>query len=209
MKHVLDYKKYPEFSRTWCLIKTIEEEGGALFTNDPKDSGGATKFGITQRFATENGYEGSVENLTLDEAVELGKKGVWDKMKLDLIHEISPAVAYMLYDAGYNCGWKRAGRWFQEWLTVNNNEGTYYPDIKPDGWVGNKTKAAYVAYINKRGSERAIQNLVWSFLGQQLTHYKTCALNNPKNERFVWGWTNRVDNTFQLICDETIIYLKN
>lgn len=206
-KEIIDHTQYIKYSAVWTMVKTIEEEGGSIFTNDPKDSGGPTKYGITQRFAEENGYVGSVEFLTLDEAIALGKKGVWDKLCLDSIFAISPPIAYMLYDAGYNCGWKRAGRWLQEWLTVNNNGGVYYKDIKTDGWIGDKTIKAFEAYLDKR-SDAGIQNLVWSFLGQQSTHYKICAINNPKNERFIWGWTNRVNTTFGIICKDTIKFLK-
>lgn len=207
MHNELNYHKYPEFSLEWCLLKTIEEEGGAIFTNDEKDSGGPTKYGITQRFAEEHGYKGSVEFLTLDEAIVLGKKGVWDKMHLDQIHTIAPPLAYMLYDAGYNCGWKRAGQWFQQWLTINNNGSAYYEDIVVDGYIGNASIYAFNQYLNKRGLNHGIRNLVWSFLGSQSTHYRDCALKNEKNERFIWGWTNRVDTTFNLIVKKTMPHL--
>jgi len=48
----------------------IEHEGGAKYTEDPKDPGGGTKFGISKkRYPREN-----IRKLTREQAVKLYKK---------------------------------------------------------------------------------------------------------------------------------------
>ena len=52
--------------------KLLGHEGG--FVDHPKDPGGATRYGITQRVARANGYEGDMRNLPISEAKRIARK---------------------------------------------------------------------------------------------------------------------------------------
>ncbi len=46
------------------LDELIKREGG--YVNNPADRGGATKYGITQAVARENGWNGNMKDLPLE-----------------------------------------------------------------------------------------------------------------------------------------------
>ena len=57
--------------------KLLGHEGG--FVDHPKDPGGATRYGITQRVARANGYVGDMRNFPLSEAMQKLYKAPNDK----------------------------------------------------------------------------------------------------------------------------------
>lgn len=106
--------------------RLIGHEGG--YVDNPKDPGGRTKFGITERVARANGYAGSMRDLSLDTAKQIAKTEYWDKVKADSFH---PAVAFNLFDIAYNSGPTRAIKILQEAIGTT-----------PDGIIGRLTIAA-------------------------------------------------------------------
>ena len=61
--------------------KLLGHEGG--FVDHPKDPGGSTRYGITQRVARANGYEGDMRNFPLAEAKRIARKDYWDAVRAD------------------------------------------------------------------------------------------------------------------------------
>ena len=53
------------------LEELIKREGG--YVNNPADRGGATKYGITQAVARENGWNGNMKDLPLEFAKSIYK----------------------------------------------------------------------------------------------------------------------------------------
>jgi len=88
--------------------KLMDHEGG--FVDHPKDPGGATRYGITQRVARANGYEGDMRNLPLSEAKRIARKDYWDAVRAD---EMPDAVRFDLFDAAYNSHPTQATKWLQ------------------------------------------------------------------------------------------------
>lgn len=88
--------------------KLLGHEGG--FVDHPKDPGGSTRYGITQRVARANGYEGDMRNFPLAEAKRIARKDYWDAMRAD---EMPDAVRFDLFDAAYNSGVEQATKWLQ------------------------------------------------------------------------------------------------
>lgn len=86
----------------------LKREGGPVFTEDPDDPGGATKFGISQRAYPKI----NVRALTEDMAIQLYRADYWSKIRGDEIH--SQAVAEAVFDAAVNQGPGTAARWLQE-----------------------------------------------------------------------------------------------
>lgn len=87
--------------------RLMGNEGG--YVDDPKDSGGATRWGITERVARANGYTGSMEDLLQTTAKRIARKVYWDPYRLG---ELEPEVAFQAFDGIYNSG-KRAVGWLQ------------------------------------------------------------------------------------------------
>jgi lysozyme family protein len=78
----------------------IGNEGG--YSNNPRDPGGETNWGITKRTAIANGYTGEMRLLTLTEAKRIAKSEYWDKYHCD---DFDPRLAYQIFDIVYNGGY--------------------------------------------------------------------------------------------------------
>jgi len=150
----------------WVLI----HEGG--YVNHPKDPGGATNMGVTQR--TYDGWlakkglpKKSVRNITLQEVISIFKDQYWDKIWGDMLPS---GLDYTMYDFAINSGPARAVKFLQRQLGV-----------KEDGVMGNVT---YGALMQKNDIEQIIIDINfsrWAWL-KRLRHWNT----------FGKGWTRRV-----------------
>jgi lysozyme family protein len=88
----------------------IGSEGG--YSNNPKDPGGETKFGISKRsYPNED-----IRNLTLDRAREIYRRDFWDKLYLDNLPDV---IRFDLFDAAVNSGVKQAIKFLQKACGVN------------------------------------------------------------------------------------------
>lgn len=171
------------------IIDDILLVEGEAFTNDPKDSGGATKWGVTQRTASKYGVQ-DVSTLTREKAFDIYYQGYVVERGFDKVLEIAPLVAAEMIDTTVNGG--NPVKWLQDWLNVLNQEQTIYSDLTADGKLGNQTLTALKAFISKRGNEGdAI--LATALNADQGVYYKNLALSRSKDEKFVFGWLkNRV-----------------
>lgn len=165
-------------------------EGG--YVNNPNDSGGATKYGITEAMARQNGYDGNMQELDYNTAFDIYVKVFWNEMYLDKISSISIQIAAELFDSAVNLGARKPSLYFQRCLNVLNNCSSYYPDIKIDGNIGSITFDSFIAYYNKRGEEgmNVLKCMLNSLQGE---FYITLAESRAKDEEFIYGWfKNRV-----------------
>lgn len=87
-------------------------EGG--FVDDPRDPGGATRWGITERIAREHGYDGSMNELPYDTAKKIAKDVYWDLYQCD---QFDYRIAYQLFDSAYNGG--HPVQWLQQAIGMN------------------------------------------------------------------------------------------
>lgn len=89
-----------------ALIYTLENEGGSKYTNDQRDPGGPTKYGIT--LSTLAGFRHKkctaedVKALSLEEATRIYKIKYWDILDLDNVD--SQAIATCIFDCSVNRG---------------------------------------------------------------------------------------------------------
>lgn len=74
-------------------------EGG--YVNDPKDSGGETKYGISKKAYP---YV-DIPNLTIEQAKQIYKKDYWDRCKCDYLPD---ALSVAVFDFAVNSGINRA-----------------------------------------------------------------------------------------------------
>ena len=92
-----------------ALAHLLESEGG--YVNHPRDPGGATNMGITQRTARAHGYRGSMRHLPRDVAARIYRESYWDQCRCD---ELPPELRLPVFDAAVNSGPARSIRWLQE-----------------------------------------------------------------------------------------------
>lgn len=148
------------------------------YTNNKKDKGGPTKYGITLATWRKVGYdkngdgvlnEEDVKLLTKDDFHRVFKQNFWNACKADKIQDQS--VANMLVDFAYNSGVKRAATYLQ--LTLG---------ITADGIIGNKTLFA----INKSNGKRLFER----FKKTREDYLKSIAKGEQKD--FLDGWLRRL-----------------
>ena len=155
-----------EKTTKWLLV----HEGG--YVNHPRDPGGATNKGVTQR--TYDAYRRrmglstrSVRNIDLQEVWDIYRSQYWDAVRGDLLPS---GLDYALYDFAVNSGPKRAVQFLQRILRV-----------KDDGIIGNHTLAAIRGYNNIEQLIIDLCNRRWNWM-KSLSTYST----------FGRGWTRRV-----------------
>ncbi len=173
------------------LDHIIQVEGG--YVDDAFDSGGKTKYGITEAVARGAGYTGDMKDLTYDDAFNIYSVLYWDRLKLDDVSDRSWRITEELADTAVNCGVSFAGKSFQRVLSVMNNRGKYWDDLAIDGAVGSKTIKAFNAYMDLRDENKGEEVMLAALNSLQGAKYISLAERRTKDERFVYGWfLNRI-----------------
>lgn len=168
----------------------IEREGG--YVNHPADRGGPTRFGITEAVARAHGYAGAMAVLPREEAAAIYRRLYWLRPKFDAVAKRSPRLAAELFDTGANMGPAVAATFLQRALTALNRNGGDYPDLVPDGRIGERTIAALDAFLSARGKmgEVVLLRAIEALQGER---YLRLAERRPANEAFLYGWlANRI-----------------
>lgn len=172
------------------LERTVKKEAG--YSNNSKDRGGETIWGITVAVARAFGYARPMILMSREEAKDIYRQRYWTQPRFDQIEGISKPIAYKLFDVGVNMGQEIAAGFLQRALNVLNREGKLYPDIRKDGQIGMMTLSSlrnYLAYREAKG-EAVLLEMITS---QQSVRYIDIAENRPADEEFEFGWqANRV-----------------
>lgn len=147
-----------------AFARTLGAEGG--YVDNPKDPGGATRYGITERVARANGYSGAMRDLPLAKAKQIARTEFWDPYLLD---DLDPTVAMPVFDFIYNSGPRPA---------VNALQASCGATV--DGRLGPKTVAA----------TRRVEVPV--LIGRYAARRMLFLADDPKWPDFGRGWTIRV-----------------
>lgn len=160
--------------------KIIGHEGG--YTNDPRDRGGPTKYGVILKvLRTWRGYDeddptitaADVEALTLAEAKKIFRARYWDLLKCD---QMPDGIDYVTVDYGYNSGVNRSAKFLQQQLKV---DGLYKGRV--DGQIGAGT-------LKAANQIEDVTDFIDRFQDARLAYLKTIyGWPTYKN-----GWTKRV-----------------
>ncbi|MGI6656707.1 MAG: glycoside hydrolase family 108 protein [Desulfobulbus sp.] len=169
------------------IDQIIKIEGDGKYTNDPADSGGPTRWGITEKTARAHGYRDDMRLLPRQVAVDIYEKKYWRGPGFDLVNQIFFELAYQLAQFGVVAGPKTASLQLQRCLNVLNDNEQDYPDLKVDGVIGKKTLAALQAFLAKRGHEGR-QVLLGMIVAFQSVYFTNLAERRPKDEKYIYGW---------------------
>ncbi|MDA9095393.1 hypothetical protein N9J88_03255 [Porticoccaceae bacterium] len=167
------------------ISELIEREGG--FVDHAHDLGGPTMYGITEAVAIANGWHLPIEDLTLDVARDIYIDQYVTNPGLDRVLARSTRVTAELVDTGVNMGVTTAIKFLQRALNALNKNRSLYPDIKADGYLGNQTLAALIAYLRHRGAEGE-EVLLKALNCLQGARYIELSEAREANESFTYGW---------------------
>lgn len=162
---------------------TIGIEG--KYSNNKKDPGGETMYGITKRVARKYGYKGKMKDLPLDFAKNIYKVGYWNILKLDKVSD--QGIANELFDTSVNMGVGTSAKFLQRTLNALNREGKDWRDITVDGKIGPVTINILTKAIRKRR-----KNIYKTLNILQGCKYISLAEKHETDEDFINGWLTRV-----------------
>lgn len=170
--------------------KILKIEGG--YSDNPQDSGGKTKYGVTESVARNYGYKGDMRNFSIEAAKEVYKRLYWSPLRLDDVAALDEDVALKLGDIAVNMGPVQAAKFFQRALNLFNRRGEKYPELVVDGMIGKASIAALKAFMGQRGAQGAL--VLYRVLNcMQGACYIALAEHRDKDEEFIYGWIlNRV-----------------
>ena len=187
--------------REEAIRHTLGIEGG--YVDDPRDSGGKTRWGITVAVARRNGWKGKMCDLPPEKAVEIYRKKYWAAARCD---DLPPSVAVRVFDAAVNHGVGGAGRLLQmainsasEWALLVGAYGSppKYRPLKVDGAVGPKTMRLFRriykcdrAFVGAE-DHRKVFHVAWAEARNSL--YLQLIGRRNKDAVFARGWEKRVD----------------
>ena len=164
---------------------TLQNEG-SKYTNNPADSGGPTKYGITlQNLGRWNESKAipiptanDVMNLTITEAIQIYHAFFWNPLSLDQI--VDQRVATAIFDMGVNMGPGKSAEIAQA-----------VAGVKADGALGPHSVAA----INAKPSRQFLAD----FIAQIQDHYVELVLAKPDKIVFLKGWLSRSQKLITLM----------
>lgn len=174
------------------ILSVFSMEGG--FVDHPKDPGGATTFGITEKVARANGYTGQMKDLPKEFATEVYSREYVYAPGYDKIIAVIPAVGHKLVDAGVNLGTIKETKNFQKALNALNGGKT--PDVKVDGVIGTSTVTALQQLQTRLGTHKTCVLLIRLLDAQQAVQY----MELRDLRMFTVGWVDhRIGN---VSCDK-------
>lgn len=160
---------------------------GDKYTDNPRDNGGPTKYGITLR--TYNDLFGNlfelnadpvvIQSMTRETARSIYKTFFWYRMNLDRVGVTHPKIALIIFDQAVNRGIFGVTRMIQNAI----NDVYKQKVLVEDGVFGEKT----LIEIAKLTEE---QLGVQIFKNSQLS-YVRIVKNSPEQIEFLEGWIKR------------------
>ena len=156
------------------MALVLAHEGG--YVNHPRDPGGATNFGVTQKvYDAFRKYHGlkvqSVKHITASEVSEIYNKNYWRLVRGD---SIPCGLDYAIFDFAVNSGVSRAVRYLQRLVGVND-----------DGIIGLVTLSAIESQAKTLlGAER----LIAQYCANRMAFLRSLGTFPT----FGKGWTRRV-----------------
>jgi len=165
-----------KISDIWVTI--AKQEGG--YVNNPDDSGGETKYGISK-----SSYPFvDIKNLTLDDAEQIFIEDYFKFINGFEMFNLSPAAALVTSDFAFNSGSRKSVKTLQKSInTILKNISVNNYSLIIDGSFGSKSLNA-LKLVLKNQKEK---DLIEEFRKERQSFYEDL----PSFEVFGNGWTNR------------------
>ena len=164
---------------------------GTEFVNNPIDSGGPTKYGITKLsfevWSNKKADDDEIKNMTIETAKQFYLTNYWTHMLLDKLTR--PGSTICIFDSGVLYGPNTAMGFAQR---ASNICGV---PIKIDGIFGDESVAA-INLIEQISFITEFHSLILLWIDEVIRM-------NPKNEVFRSGWTTRANRFLSLINEST------
>jgi len=171
------------------LIQVVlNSEGG--FVNDPVDPGGATKMGVSLRFLKSLGdirydldHDGDIDIddirlITREQAEQVYYDCFYAPLRLDELSD--DKLALQVLDHAVNAGSRSAVKLLQ-----------HVAGCKEDGLIGPKTIAAANTFKD---------NIALRYKQARLLFYEDLVEAKPQFAKYIHGWNNRVEYTYEKSC---------
>ena len=143
----------------------LKDEGG--YVNDPSDSGGETKYGISKR-----AYPNlNISKLSKEDAIAIYKRDYWNKSKCE---SLPYNLRYIHLDTSINMWISTAIKLLQKAAKINI-----------DGIIGPQTI--------EESKKVTLQN----YIDERRKKYEEIIKNNPKNIKFKKGWLSRIQRILE------------
>ncbi len=193
-----------------ALRKLLKVEGG--YVNDPKDRGGATKYGISLRYLVAAGefdddgdgkadfdldMDGDIDSadirkLSLGDAAYLYHRDFWLKCDCDAF---ARPLGEAIFDQAVNGGRAAAKRLVQQAINrclTPMNMASRAPFLKEDGQIGAATLAAYTAVLAYPAC--GMTGLISAYRLAAADRYRAIVARTPSQARFIRGWLARAND---------------
>jgi len=173
-----------------AFLATMEHEGFGKLTDNKVDPGRQTYSGISRVYWPDwAGWDFIIrgEHPPAKVIESFYRVNFWNRIQGNRLAEISPGVAYEIFDTSVNVGVTGAVKFLQ--TAYNIARGTYDDDLLVDGKLGQRTISALDRYMSSRpGSKELNEEILLNCMnGEQYIFYK----GNPKHKVFR-GWFTRV-----------------
>lgn len=178
-----------------ALGYVLEHEGGATFTNDPVDPGGATRWGISLRYLRT--LDGDIPGVDVDSDGDIDADDVrlmprelattiyhrlWKQGVFSELADVMPRVCIKGFDIQVNSGYRQSVKILQRALVYCGERVTL------DGVVGRQTYGALQHYEVATGRELL---LVKALCAAQKHFYDTLIVAKPQLKKYRNGWHRR------------------
>lgn len=174
------------FAHAWSLTGAIEKG----YSNRPPDP--ETMHGITIAVARAHGWTGPMRELPIDVATRIARTEYWDRLRLDEIAQLSPSIAYELFDTNFNLWEGAAGQFLQQSINAAAppavENGDVVPLLKVDGLIGSMTIARLGTVLRSRQNGEAELILLRMLNSLQCADYMRQVISQPWKRQFLAGW---------------------
>lgn len=163
-----------------AVAQVLTDEGGGKVTDDPKDHGGRTKYGITQRLLSAITPGKVVDDLTEEQAKKVYFIHFWKEYKFD---ELPERIGVKLFNFCVTAGPRAAFLCLQRAMRANEI------DVKDDGVMGPITRGRLLTFLSPSptgGNASGAVGILAALKSEIAGWYR-----DLDQDRFEAGWVNR------------------